>query len=1058
MAKNNRNNSASDLSEEFDENRAKFEDELLDEEKLDQRSYRSMINMERQREFGEKHAKLNQAKAVDSTKRLSFLLGQTELFRHFINLQTGASADSKEIINKLSDEKPKKEANLRDHRHRKTEQEEDAELLRDDPNQESQTIFTESPPYIVGGKMRDYQVQGLNWLISLYENGINGILADEMGLGKTLQTISFLGYLRFLKDIPGPHLVAAPKSTLDNWSREFSRWIPEINVFVFQAPKDERAVLINERLLTNDFDVCITSYETILREKMHFKKFAWEYIIAHRIKNEESMLSKIIRLLNSRNRLLITGTPLQNNLHELWALLNFLLPDIFADSQVFDRWFESQNGDSDTVVKQLHKVLRPFLLRRVKSDVERTLKPKKETNLYVGLSEMQVKWYQKILEKDIDAVNGAIGRKEGKTRLLNIVMQLRKCCNHPYLFDGAEPGPPFTTDEHIVTNSGKMIMLDKLLKWAKAQDSRVLIFSQMGRVLDILEDYCYLRGYKYCRIDGQTSHEDRIVAIDNFNAPGSDKFLFLLTTRAGGLGINLTTADVVVIYDSDWNPQADLQAMDRAHRIGQTKQVYVFRFVTDNTVEEKVLERAAQKLRLDQLVIQQGRAQLQNKNSASKEELITMIQHGAEDVFKQSEGGTMTEDDIEEIMKKGEKRTAELNKRYESLGIDDLQKFSTDSAYEWNGEDYTKKRNTDGTGIKWIYPNKRERTQQSYSLDQYYKGVLKTGGRTHGPPKAPRPPKQINIQDHQFFPQRLIDLQDRETAYFRKEIGYKVPLPEGTLEDLEEREAIRDLEQKVIDNAVPLTEEEQLEKEKLLLHGFGDWQRRDFYHFIQACAKHGRNSFKALAREIESKTLAQIKEYSKVFWERYSEIDGYERYISQIEAGEGRIQKQDRQTKLLHEKISQYRAPLQQLKIIYNQNKGKSYTEEEDRFLLVKLNEYGLGTEDVYERLREEIRISPLFRFDWFFKSRTALELQRRCATLLTSVKRELEMNEERTDWKRDRSDDNDYDDDDDLPRKKTRTGVKDKRTRSRLKNKHASDANHSYLPTTRISRSRSKK
>ncbi|KTW28151.1 hypothetical protein T552_02010 [Pneumocystis carinii B80] len=1063
MSENNENQSTSELSGEFEEQNVKFEEELMEEEKLSQRNYRTMMNMERQREFGEKHAKLNEAKAVDSTKRFSFLLGQTELFRHFINLQTGANADSKEIINKLSNEKPKKEMNSKDHRHRKTEQEEDAELLQEeDPNEGNQTIFTESPPYIIGGKMRDYQVQGLNWLISLYENGINGILADEMGLGKTLQTISFLGYLRFLKGIRGPHLVAAPKSTLDNWSREFSRWIPEINVFVFQAPKDKRAVLINERLLTNNFDVCITSYETILREKMHFKKFAWEYIIvdeAHRIKNEESMLSKIIRLLNSRNRLLITGTPLQNNLHELWALLNFLLPDIFADSQVFDRWFESQNGDSDTVIKQLHKVLRPFLLRRVKSDVERTLKPKKETNLYVGLSEMQVKWYQKILEKDIDAVNGAIGKKEGKTRLLNIVMQLRKCCNHPYLFDGAEPGPPYTTDEHIVTNSGKMVMLDKLLRWSKAQDSRVLIFSQMGRVLDILEDYCYLRGYKYCRIDGQTSHEDRIVAIDDFNAPGSDKFLFLLTTRAGGLGINLTTADIVVIYDSDWNPQADLQAMDRAHRIGQTKQVYVFRFVTDNTVEEKVLERAAQKLRLDQLVIQQGRTQLQNKNSASKEELITMIQHGAEDVFKQKEGGTMTEDDIEEIMKKGEKRTAELNKRYESLGIDDLQKFSTDSAYEWNGEDYTKKRSTDGAGIKWIYPSKRERTQQSYSLDQYYKGVLKTGGRTHGPPKAPRPPKQINIQDHQFFPQRLIDLQDRETAYFRKEIGYKIPLADGTPEDLEERKAVRDMEQREIDNAVPLTEEEQLEKEKLLLHGFGDWQRRDFYHFIQACAKHGRNSFKAIAQEIEGKTLAQIKEYSKVFWERYSEIDGYERYIGQIEAGEGRIQKQDRQTKLLHEKISQYRAPLQQLKIMYNQNKGKSYTEEEDRFLLVKLNEYGLGTEDVYERLREEIRISPLFRFDWFFKSRTALELQRRCATLLTSVKRELEMNEEKTDWKRDRSDDNDDEyEEDDIPRKKTRTSVKDKRTRSRLKNKHSSERDHSYISTTRISRSRSKK
>lgn len=200
------------------------------------------------------------------------------------------------------------------------------------------------------------------------------------------------------------------------------------------------------------------------------------------------------------------------------------------------------------------KVLRPFLLRRIKADVEKSLLPKKEINLYVGMSAMQRKWYQKLLEKDIDAVNGAGGlnKREGKTRLLNIVMQLRKCCNHPYLFDGAEPGPPYTTDQHIVDNSGKMIVLDKLLQRMKAQGSRVLLFSQMSRVLDILEDYCWWRGYEYCRIDGQTSQEDRIDAIDEYNKPDSSKFIFLLTTRAGGLGINLTTADIVVLFDSDW--------------------------------------------------------------------------------------------------------------------------------------------------------------------------------------------------------------------------------------------------------------------------------------------------------------------------------------------------------------------------------------------------------------------------------------------------------------------------------------------------------------------------
>jgi SWI/SNF-related matrix-associated actin-dependent regulator of chromatin subfamily A member 5 len=853
---------------------------------------------------------------------------------------------------------------------------------------------------IKGGEMRDYQVQGLNWLISLYENGINGILADEMGLGKTLQTISFLGYLRFLRGVKGPHLIAVPKSTINNWAREFAQWIPEINILVFQGAKEERQELIRDKLLPQHFDVCVTSYEMVLREKAHFKKFAWEYIIideAHRIKNEESMLSQIVRLFNSRNRLLITGTPLQNNLHELWALLNFLLPDVFSDSAAFDQWFQQQDADQDTVVQQLHKVLRPFLLRRVKSDVEKALKPKKETNIYVGMSEMQVKWYRRILEKDIDAVNGAVGKREGKTRLLNIVMQLRKCCNHPYLFDGAEPGPPYTNDEHLVFNSGKMVILDKLLKRMKAQGSRILIFSQMSRVLDILEDYCLMREYQYCRIDGSTAHEDRISAIDEYNKEGSEKFIFLLTTRAGGLGINLTSADIVVLYDSDWNPQADLQAMDRAHRIGQTKQVYVYRFVTENAIEEKVLERAAQKLRLDQLVIQQGRAQTATSKAASKDELLNMVQHGAEDIFE-AEGGTIADNDIDEIFRRGEERTKKLQERYAELGIDDLQNFTSESAYNWMGEDFKQKKTL---GIAWINPSKRERHTPNYSIDHYYKDALHTGGPTQTKPKAPRPPKQINIQDHQFYPPELKELHDRETNAFRKEIGYKAPLPEGDDLDLEEREQQQADEQKEIDEAVPLTEEEIQEKEDLSTQGFANWQRRDFHHFIRANEKYGRDKYAEIAEEIGTKTAKEVKEYSKVFWERYEEIDGtrphssqltsgYDRYVTAIETGEERLRKQDRQTKFLHEKLSQYRAPLLQLQIQYNQNKGKVYTEEEDRFLLVQLDKFGVGREDLYERIREEIRESPLFRFDWFFLSRTSLEIQRRCTTLLTMIMREF--------------------------------------------------------------------
>jgi SWI/SNF-related matrix-associated actin-dependent regulator of chromatin subfamily A member 5 len=886
-------------------------------------------------------------------------------------------------------------------KNRKTEAEEDAELLKDEKHGGSaETVFRESPGFIKG-EMRDYQVAGLNWLISLHENGISGILADEMGLGKTLQTISFLGYLRHIMGTTGPHLIVVPKSTLDNWKREFARWTPEVNVLVLQGAKEERHNLINERLIDEKFDCCITSYEMILREKSHLKKFAWEYIIideAHRIKNEESSLAQVIRLFNSRNRLLITGTPLQNNLHELWALLNFLLPDVFGEAEAFDQWFSGQGADQDTVVQQLHRILRPFLLRRVKADVEKSLLPKKEINLYIGMSEMQVRWYKKILEKDIDAVNGAGGKRESKTRLLNIVMQLRKCCNHPYLFDGAEPGPPYTTDEHLVANAGKMVMLDRLLVRLKKAGSRVLIFSQMSRLLDILEDYCVFREFKYCRIDGGTAHEDRIQAIDDYNKPDSEKFVFLLTTRAGGLGINLTSADIVVLYDSDWNPQADLQAMDRAHRIGQTKQVVVYRFVTENAIEEKVLERAAQKLRLDQLVIQQGRAQIAAKAAANKDELLNMIQHGAEKVFG-SKGATgvladkeLNDDDIDEILKHGEKRTAELNARYEKLGIDDLQNFTSESAYEWNGQDFTTKKKE--IGMSWINPAKRERKEQSYSMDKYYKQALSTGGRTADTkPKAPRAPKQVAVHDYQFFPAALSELQDRETAYFRKEIGYKIPIADGTEEDFSDREAERALDQQEIDNATPLTAEEQEEKQRLSLLGFGDWNRRDFQQFVNGSAKYGRDKFDDIADEVDSKEAHEIKKYAKVFWQRYSEIHDYNKYIQIIEAGEEKTRKMEHQRKMLKKKLAQYRVPLQQMKINYSVSttNKKVYTEEEDRFLLVHLDKLGVDGEGIHERIRDEIRESPLFRFDWFFLSRTPLEISRRCTTLLTTVAREFE-------------------------------------------------------------------
>ncbi|EAT86336.2 hypothetical protein SNOG_06505 [Parastagonospora nodorum SN15] len=987
--------------------------------------------------YGKKHDRLGASKEDDTIRRFRYLLGLTDLFRHFID--TNPNPHIKEIlaeIDRQDEEEVKKtkaskvrKGGAAAERRRKTEQEEDAELVREEKHGHNETIFRESPGFI-NGVMRDYQVMGLNWLISLHENGISGILADEMGLGKTLQTISFLGYLRFIAGITGPHLVVVPKSTLDNWKREFERWIPEINVLVLQGNKDDRAELIKERLVDEKFDVCITSYEMILREKTHLKKFAWEYIIideAHRIKNEESSLAQMVRLFNSRNRLLITGTPLQNNLHELWALLNFLLPDVFGDSAAFDEWFSQQDTDSDTVVQQLHKVLRPFLLRRVKADVEKSLLPKKEINLYVGLSDMQVDWYKKILEKDIDAVNGGAGNKESKTRLLNIVMQLRKCCNHPYLFEGAEPGPPYTTDEHLVNNAAKMVMLDRLLKRMKAQGSRVLIFSQMSRVLDIMEDYSVMRGYQYCRIDGSTAHEDRIAAIDDYNKPDSEKFLFLLTTRAGGLGINLTTADIVVLFDSDWNPQADLQAMDRAHRIGQTKQVYVFRFVTEGAIEEKVLERAAQKLRLDQLVIQQGRSQQPAKGAASKDELLTMIQHGAE----KATGDQGDDDDFDAIMQRGEQMTKKLNEKYETLGLDDLQKFTSDSTYEWNGETFEPRKKN--VGLTWINPSKRERKEQNYGIDMYYRKTLVTGGRTENKqPRIPRAPKQILIHDYQFFPERLAELQDKETAWYRKENNLKAPLPEGPDEDLEAREADQELAQKEIDNAEPLTEEEKAEKERLIEKGFPEWNKRDFQQFLNGSAKFGRTNYEGIAEEVDGKNAQEIQEYAKVFWKKYKTLDNWQKHLGVIEDGELRVRQSEQKKELLKKKIGMYRLPLQQMVIKYtvSTTNKKVYTEEEDRFLLVMLNKYGVEGDQIYEQIRDEIRESPLFRFDWFFLSRTPQEIGRRCNTLIQTVVRELGGDEMRNGKGGKRAYDEDETEEEEIEepvKKKAKNGVKNK-------------------------------
>lgn len=850
--------------------------------------------------------------------------------------------------------------------------------------------------------MRPYQVQGLNWLISLYEHRINGILADEMGLGKTLQTLSLLGYLKNYRQINGPHLLVVPKSTLQNWCNEVRRWVPSLDAFIFHGDKETRARLIQERLWNVSFDVCITSYEMCLSERAALRKIHWQYLVideAHRIKNEASKLAVIVRELKSSSRLLITGTPLQNNLHELWALLNFLLPDIFSSSADFDDWFESHSGQAqDEMVTHLRRLLQPFLLRRLKADVEHSLKPKKEVNLYVGMTEMQKSWYRRILERDLGAINGLVRNgREGKMRLLNIVMQLRKCCNHPYLFDGAEPGPPYTTDEHLIFNSGKMQVLDKLLARLQANGSRVLLFSQMSRVLDVLEDYCVFRGYEYCRIDGQTAHEDRIEAIEEYNRPGSNKFIFLLTTRAGGLGINLATADIVILYDSDWNPQVDLQAQDRAHRIGQTKQVCVFRMVTEHSIEEKVIEKALQKLRLDQLVIQQGKLTNVNK-PLSQDEMVAMIRHGAEHLLLNPAGGatgSADDFDVEELLRKGEARTKELVQKYQNVGYDDLQKFTIEAPalplIKADSGDFGGGYNANN-GMLFLAPSKRER-KGTYHVDGYFREALRIHPARNKPIKPPMPKDHIVIHDFQFYPPRLQDLIDREVLAHQHAVEYHIP--DGGPEETEEAKAERAAEQQAIDSAVPLTAEETEEKQQLAQKGFSNWSRRDYSAFMRGIERYGRDAHKQI--EIEGKSSDQIAAYANVFWKNLERLADYEKIESFLEAHEAKRRRDGQIQACLQRKLARHKKTHTPLHISYFGGKGKQFTEDEDVFLIEQLADIGVSRLDSMEVLRERILNAPQFRFDWFIKTRTVTDLQRRCHKLISFIEREQREMEERT-------------------------------------------------------------
>ncbi|EAW12534.1 chromatin-remodeling ATPase INO80 [Aspergillus clavatus NRRL 1] len=813
-----------------------------------------------------------------------------------------------------------------------------------------------SQPNMLTAKLKEYQLKGLNWLVNLYEQGINGILADEMGLGKTIQSISVMAYLAEVHNIWGPFLVIAPASTLHNWQQEITKFVPDIKVLPYWGSAKDRKVLRkfwDRKHITytkeSEFHVLVTSYQLVVLDSQYFQKVKWQYMIldeAQAIKSSQSSRWKNLLGFSCRNRLLLTGTPIQNNMQELWALLHFIMPTLFDSHDEFSEWFskdieshaQSNTKLNEDQLRRLHMILKPFMLRRVKKHVQQELGDKVEKDVFCDLTYRQRAYYTNLRNRVsiMDLIEkAAVGDEADSTTLMNLVMQFRKVCNHPDLFERAETKSPFSlahfaetasfvregqnvdvrystrnlieydlprllfsssgrldvagpdnekvgfqnkylqhlmnifTPENIkrsveddgafsflrfadtsineayeqshlgvferavrrrgqsdrlsqlgviydnegdqtansvlphslfniverndrqavydvapegymrdlmtvsessferqglnviepcaspaasappifiscsgqtalretndtffsvpvrhalystpsrqleeqilekkldpapfslppmlpkplsakgrythievpsmrrfVTDSGKLAKLDELLRELKAGGHRVLLYFQMTRMIDLMEEYLTYRNYKYCRLDGSTKLEDRRDTVADFQQR-PDIFVFLLSTRAGGLGINLTAADTVIFYDSDWNPTIDSQAMDRAHRLGQTRQVTVYRLITRGTIEERIRKRALQKEEVQRVVISGGAAggvdfNTRNRESRTKDIAMWLADDEQAELIEQKEKEALDRGEVFGAGKGGKKAAL---KRKKDLTLDDM--------------------------------------------------------------------------------------------------------------------------------------------------------------------------------------------------------------------------------------------------------------------------------------------------------------------------------------------------------------------------------------------------
>ena len=693
----------SELSSSSEAHEDEMVDELIREERLEQKQdeekYKEFDNLD----YTFKLERLQ--KLVQQSQVFSKIIGDT-LLESVLEKKQQQGERSDEVKTNV-EEPPRKKARgssrskklVTDYFPVKAKVSEKTVATKDKINKVRESISMAQPALVTGAQMREYQLEGTQWLITLYENGLNGILADEMGLGKTLQCIGLLAFL-YEKGIRGPFLITAPLSVVGNWVSELKRFAPSLPVLGYIGLKDDRKALRDEHYSSqNGFNeaIVVTSYETVLRDFEFFNKVDWKFLIVdegHRLKNINCKLIRELKRLKTQNRLLLTGTPLQNNLNELWSLLNFILPDIFQDLELFQRWFDfssitelkKDTDDStkkmidtkiqETLVQNLHSILKPFLLRRLKKSTLQDLVPKKEFIIYGKLSPDQDKIYKAALmkrlrnevlkfalrqrvqaeqlaidqvtveafikeemdghgqgrsPKDDDAFWRSIGKEAfvspkgiskqfkalydvlhgcvkwvDQKKMNNLMMQLRLICDSPYLFYYPWDDEKHMTLDALLKSSSKLQLLQQLLPRLIEQDHKVLIFCQFTTMIPFVLDFCDLNGFGHCYLEGSMDQLEREQNIKSFTED-PQKQVFILSTRAGGLGLNLVAADSVILLDSDWNPQVDLQAMDRVHRIGQTNPVAVYRFITANTVEEVILAKADSKRKLEKLVISMGK-------------------------------------------------------------------------------------------------------------------------------------------------------------------------------------------------------------------------------------------------------------------------------------------------------------------------------------------------------------------------------------------------------------------------------------------------------------------